>query len=246
VVRRQLIGRALRLALAACVVLALLPAIADGSNRRISIGDYQWSDDDIHIDLGEHVNWYWIGPDTMHSVTGDSPNAAGLDSDPGNPQPNHKIGDHFELDFNKPGTYKFRCKLHSTVRGTITVSDKPGNPTAEPDPVPQTKEDLKAPKLSDISLVKKKFRRPGTHMHFSMGERGRVSTDFYRFDREGRRHFAGYAIWNATVGYNSVPFGNRRKHFRPRPGRYIAEISATDHSANTSKTHRLRFRIRQR
>jgi plastocyanin len=246
VVHRQLISRALRLALAATFVLALLPALADGANRRISISDYQWSDEDVQIDLGEHVTWYWTGPDTMHSVTGDSPNAAGLDSDPGNSQPNHKIGDSFKLDFNQPGTYRFRCKLHSTVRGTITVSPTPGNPSAEPDPVPRTNVDLKAPKMSDIRLAKQTFRRKGTRLRFGVGESGRISADFYRYDRDGKRRFAGYAIWNATVGFNTVPFGDRRKHFRPRPGRYVAELSATDRSANTSRTHRVRFRIRQR
>ncbi|MCC5758129.1 hypothetical protein, partial [Klebsiella pneumoniae] len=134
-----------------------------------------------------------------------------------------KIGDQFKLDFNKPGTYKFRCKLHSTVRGTVTVSATPGDPNSEPDPVPKSKVDLKPPKLSNVNLVKSVFGRKGTHMRFSLGEAGRVSADFYRFNRKGKRRFAGYGIWNATVGYNSVPFGNRRKHFRPRPGRYVAK-----------------------
>jgi plastocyanin len=243
VVHRRL---ALRATLFALIALVALPAVASGANRRVSISDYRWSDPNITINLGEHVTWYWTGPDTMHSVTGDSPNSAGLDSDPNNGNPKHQIGDSFKLDFNKPGTYRFRCKLHSTVRGTITVSATPGNPSAEPDPVPRTNVDLKAPKMSDVRLAKQTFRRKGTRLRFGVGESGRISADFYRYDRKGKRHFAGYAIWNATVGFNTVPFGDRRKHFRPRPGRYVAELSATDRSANTSRTHRVRFRIRQR
>ncbi len=85
------------MALALAVVLlaaTLLPAAADAANRRISISDYRWSSPDIHIDLGEHVTWYWVGPDTMHSVTGDSPNSLQFDSDPQTGQPNHDIGRH--------------------------------------------------------------------------------------------------------------------------------------------------------
>ncbi len=245
-VPRQLTRRTLSALLAAALLLALLPSLADGANRRISISDYRWSTEDVQIDLGEHVTWYWTGPDTMHSVTGDSPNSAGLDSDPGNGQPNHRIGDSFRLDFNQPGTYRFRCKLHSTVNGTVTVSATPGDPEAEPDPVPRTNVDLKKPVMSDIRLAKTTFRRPGTRLHFSLGERARISADFYRFDRDGKRHFAGYALWSGTVGFNTVPFGDRRKHFRPRPGRYVAKVSATDLSANTGRQYRLSFRIRKR
>ena len=53
-------------------------ASAGAANRRVAIGHYQWSIPQIHLDLGEHVTWYWVGPDTLHSVTGTSPNDAGL------------------------------------------------------------------------------------------------------------------------------------------------------------------------
>ena len=105
-----------------------LAAPALGANRRIAIGHYQWSDPEIHLDLGEHVTWYWVGPDTMHSVTGTSPNDLGLDSDPGNDQPRHNVGSSFQLSFNTPGTYTFQCKLHSAVHGEVIVSSTPGRP----------------------------------------------------------------------------------------------------------------------
>src|SRR4051794_17837148 len=58
------------------VVLALAATTASAANRRVAIGHYQWSLPQIHVNLGEHVSWYWVGPDTMHSVTGTSPNDA--------------------------------------------------------------------------------------------------------------------------------------------------------------------------
>lgn len=236
----------IRVALAALLLLAVLPAVASGANRRVAISDYRWSLEDVQIDLGEHVTWHWTGPDTLHSVTGDSPNSAGIDSDPNKGQPEHVIGDSFRVDFDQPGTYRFRCKIHSTVNGTVTVSATPGDPITEPDPVPRSSVDLKRPRMSDIRLAKTTFRRPGTRLHFAVGERSRVSADYYRFDREGKRRFAGYANWEGTVGFNTVPFGNRREHFKPRPGRYVAVISATDRSANTGGDHRVRFRILDR
>jgi len=234
------------LSLAVAVLAAtLIPAGADAANRRISISDYRWSTPDIHINLGEHVTWYWIGPDTMHSVTGDSPNSAGLDSDPQTGQPNHDIGDSFRLDFDAPGTYLFHCKLHSTVKGTITVSDTPGDPNSEPDPVPQSKVDRKPPQLRDIRLNKPVIGRRGTNLRFSIGESSRVSADIYRFDADGHRRYDGYRTWSSHVGWNGVRFGNRSKHFRARPGRYVAELTAIDKSANSSKVKHVKFSIRQ-
>ena len=228
------------------LALALVPASAGAANRRISISDYRWSDPDIHIDLGEHVTWYWIGPDTMHSVTGTSDNDRGLDSDPDTTQPNHRIGDDYQLAFDDPGVYLFQCKLHSTVRGTITVSASPGDPASEPDPVPKSKVDLRPPRLTGLRLGSHTLGRRGTNMTFSLGDRGKLDADFYRYDRRGHRHFAGYASWKAHVGLNGVRFGDRRKHFRPRPGSYLAVVRASDRSRNTAEPRRLHFRIRRR
>ena len=119
----------------ALAALALAPA-AGAANRRVAISNYQWSAPQLEIGLGEHVTWYWTGPDTVHSVTGDSPNAAGLDSDPQTSLPHHQIGDSFQLSFDSPGTYAFACKLHSTVRGTVTVSATPGRPDRRARPGP--------------------------------------------------------------------------------------------------------------
>lgn len=245
-VSRQLRRRPLSALLVAALLLALPPSLAAGANRRVAISDYRWSLEDVQIDLGEHVTWYWTGPDTLHSVTGDSPNAAGIDSDPGRGQPQHRIGDTFRVDFDQPGTYRFRCKIHSTVNGTVTVSATPGDPVTEPDPVPQTSVDLKPPLLGDVRLAKASFRRPGTRMRFSLSERARVTADFFRFDRDGRRRFAGFANWGGTVGFNTVPFAKRRKDFRPRPGRYVAEIYATDLQANVGDEQRVKFSIKKR
>lgn len=234
---------------AACLALALallVPAAADAANRRIAISDYQWSDSEIEIDRGEHVTWYWTGPDLMHSVTGDSANAAGLDSDPATNQPIHDLGDSFQLSFDQPGTYELNCKLHSTVRGQITVSAAPGDPSSEPDPVPETRVDLDAPTLRDLRLDSGTFGRRGTRLGFSLGERARVAAEIFATGVRGRRDFAGYQTWRGYVGYNGVRVGAPARHFRPRPGDYTALVTATDAANNTSPTRRVRFTIRRR
>lgn len=243
-VHRQLTARAaLGVALALIGVLAAAPA-AQATNQRIAISNYQWSIPDIHIDLGEHVTWYWTGPDVVHSVTGDAPNDAGIDSDPGNPLPNHPVGDSFEVDFGQPGVYPFRCKLHNSVRGTVTVSNTPGNPEGEPaQPVPKNNVDLKAPEIRQISLARKTFRGRGEQLHFSISEKAKLDGEYYRIDRNGRRSFAGWDKWKSYIGINQVRFGRRGEHFKAEPGRYVAELRATDYDNNTSRPRKVHFRI---
>ncbi len=249
-VHRQLSGArwGAVLALALIALIALAPS-AQAANRRIAIGDYRWSSPEIHLDLGEHVTWYWVGPDTIHSVTGTSANDAGWDSDPNSGIPNHKVGDSFELTFSSPGTYTFQCKLHSTVRGTVEVSSKPGDPNAEPDPIPPSNVDLTAPYVNGVSLKSRSFGKRGTKLRYGIDERASVDAEFYRLvkrrhHRRPHRRYAGWQRWHGSVGFNQLRIANRSRHFRPRPGRYRAVLRFTDAANNTARVRHLRFRIR--
>jgi plastocyanin len=228
--------------LAIVMALALAPA-AGAANRRISISNYQWSTPDLQLDIGEHVTWYWVGPDTVHSVTGVSDNDRAIDSDPNDSLPEHEIGDTFEVTFAQPGIYQFRCKLHGIVRGSVTVSDQPGDPAAEPDPVPKSGVDVKAPRLRRLALAAP-IRGRGGQLHFSLGERAKLDADYYRIDPAGQRRYAGWAKWSGYVGLNQIRFGGRGKHFRAAPGRYVAELRATDREHNTSPPRAIRFEIK--
>jgi plastocyanin len=240
------------LALAGMVLaLGLLAApAAQAANRRVAIGDYRWSSPQLHLNLGEHVTWYWVGPDTMHSVTGTSANDAGWDSDPNAATPRHRIGDSFQLTFSDPGTYDFQCKLHPTVAGMVTVSSTPGDPNTEVDPIPHSHVDLTAPHADQVSLRSHAFRRRGTLLRFGIDERASVDAEYHRLvtrRRSGkppRRRFAGWQRWHASVGYNQVRFAGPSRHFRPRPGRYVAALRFTDAANNTARVRHLRFRIR--
>lgn len=234
-----------RLALAAALLLAL-PASAGAVSHKVAIGGFRWSTPVVNVDLGEHVTWYWVGPDTEHSVTGISPNDESLDSDPGRALPLHPAGDRFSLTFNQPGVYEFQCKLHAIVRGEVVVSDTPGNPSLDPDPVPPLAVDLVPPDFTQVRLERSTFGRAGTRLRFALGERATIDAELYRRHRHGGgRSYAGYMLWRGHVGYNDLPF-RARTHagHRLKAGRYVAILRATDASNNDSPPVRLRFRVR--
>lgn len=224
-------------------MLAIVAPAATAANRRVAISGYKWSQPEIQLNVGEHVTWYWTGPDLMHSVTGQSANAKGWDSDPNINQPDHRLGDTYQVDFTQPGVYQFQCKLHGSVRGEIVVSADPGDPVTEPDPVPRTNVDLRAPRVTDLRLAKHAVRRGRRIvMRYSLGEKASLSADFYRY-RGGGTVYAGYETFKGHVGFNHFGLGGRGKHFRARPGRYRVVIRATDGAANESRARRVGVRI---
>ncbi len=232
-------------ALAAGVALAALASPAAATNTRVSIANYAWSNPDVHINLGEKVTWDWLGPDTAHSVTGISANDQGWDSDPGTDAPNHQPGDSFTLQFNSPGTYQFRCKLHASVRGEVVVSETPGDPNSDPGPQAPLNVDVTAPTLGGVQLKRRAFRgKKGVGAQANINERGILDGEYYRYNRKGKRVYTGYKTWKTFIGINHFKLGARWKHFRAKPGRYEVVLRATDTSQNVSKRIRKRFRIK--
>ena len=229
---------------AAAAIAVLLPAGAGAANTRVSIANYAWSQPQVRVDLGEKVTWDWLGPDLAHSVTGISANDLQWDSDPGTDAPAHRAGDSFTLQFTQPGEYLFQCKLHAAVRGEVIVSDVPGNPDGDPGPRPPLNLDLKPPTLGSASMPKTKVGGPGgLALSVQISERGSLDAEYYRFNSKGRRVYNGFATWKAFIGINHLRLGARGKHFRARPGRYLAVLRATDEAANESKPLRRRFTI---
>jgi amicyanin len=232
-----------RLALIAALALAA-PAPALAASHRVAIGDFRWSSPVVNVDLGEHVTWYWVGPDTEHSVTGISANDSALDSDRDQAVPTHRAGDKFSLTFNQPGTYEFQCKLHAIVRGQVVVSAVRGDPALDPDSVPPLAVDLVPPDFGQVRLVRARFGRHGTRLRFALDERATIDAELYRL-RHGGRTYSGYMLWRGHVGYDDLPF-RARTHgdHRLRPGRYVAIVRATDAAHNDSPARRLRFTVR--
>lgn len=248
--------RALSILAAAAAALAFSAAAvtpAQAANTRISISDFQWSKN-AEIDLGESVIWDWIGPDTLHSVSGEAPNAEQWDSDPGNVDP-HPLGDTFEVTFDQPGVYSFRCKLHASVRGTVTVSSNPGDPSSDPGPQPPLNFDLEPPNFTGVFLNQTSLgpKGKGTGMNFGINEKSMITVDYYELIKKGKgkkakwkRKFAGFGEWEAHVGNNTINFAKRTGNFAAKPGRYSGFTYATDMSANSTPITKLKFAINKK
>jgi len=216
----------------------------DAANTRVSIANYAWSKPRVEVNLGEKVTWDWLGPDLAHSVTGISANDLQWDSDPGTDSPSHQPGDTFTLQFDQPGEYFFQCKLHAAVRGEVIVSDVPGDPGSDPGPQPPLNVDLQPPTLGSASLAKTSTKgHKGIAFSAQLNERGKLDAEYYRFNSKGKRVYNGFDRWKTFIGINHLRLGARWKHFRARPGRYLAVLRASDEAANESKPLRKRFTI---
>jgi plastocyanin len=227
----------------AAVALVAAPG-ASATNTRVEISNYRWSNPSVHINLGEKVTWDWLGPDLAHSVTGVSPNATQWDSDPGTDAPDHAPGDTFTVQFNEPGVFQFRCKLHAFVRGEVVVSEEPGDPNSDPGPQPPLNIDVTAPTLGGVTLYHSQTSgTKGIGFSANISERGTLDAEYYRFNSKGRRVYTGYRTWKTFIGINRLKIGARWKHFKAKPGRYMAVLRATDESANVSKPVKKRFTI---
>jgi plastocyanin len=235
-------------AVAAAVALAgaglTAVSTARAADAKVAIGHYRWTPDVVHVDLGEHVTWYWVGPDTMHSVTGISANDLGIDSDPGTSVPHHKLGDTFSVTFTQPGTYLFHCKMHPIVRGEVIVSDVPGDPLDNPDPVPPLNLNLMTPHVSSIHLRPASFGTAGTTIHYALDDRSTIDAEIWHDVRGHRGGYAGWQQFHGHIGFNFASFAARGPHFRPRPGRYLALLTPTDPDHNVGPTRRISFTIR--
>ena len=180
--RQSLIRVFLALGAALAGVSAARPAVARASDAKVAIGDYRWSHPVVSVDLGQRATWYWVSPDTMHSVTGVSANDVGEDSDPNRPEPEHRVGDTFRLSFTQPGVYQFRCKLHPVVHGEVIVSATPGDPADDPDPIPRLNVDLTRPTLNDIFLASRRLTLRGTELHLALDDPSVIDAEIWHAD----------------------------------------------------------------
>jgi len=222
-----------------------LAAPADAANRRVSLGNFQWSPQDVQIDLGEKVTWHWVGPDTQHSVGPVEGNTSGIDSDPGTAAPDHPPGFSFTGQFNRPGTYDFVCKLHGIVRGRVTVSATRGNPDApSPDPIPVVNVDTRAPSLTKARWARGPALRGGRGtLRFELDERARIVLDVEK-RVGGRWRLAGTRTFDGHVGYNDWVFSGVLKKARLRRGRYRALLVAADADNNRTGDIVVPFTVR--
>ena len=245
---RRRLSIALALVSAAFLCVAFV-APSQAKNTRVSIFDFKWSNETPTIDRGESVTWDWLGPDVQHSVTGQKPNATQWDSDAGNSNPNHPLGDSFKVTFDQPGIYVFQCKLHSSVRGAVVVSNELGDPDSDPGPQPAINFDMEAPYVDGIQVSPTVYgpKGKGGALTFATDEPGSADADYYKLVKRGKKtvkKFAGYDEWTTYLGMNTVPFAKKGDTFRAKPGRYEARFQVTDQHNNTTDTYPIQFEIK--
>lgn len=117
---RKLLSRSAFVALVTVVVLAG-SALAATSN--VSITNFQFTPATDRVKLGDAVHWTNDTALTTHTSTslGVGFGTVGLSLwDSGNIPP----GGSFDRTFNIGGAFPYRCEIHHTMMGTISVADK--------------------------------------------------------------------------------------------------------------------------
>ena len=103
---------------------------------------------------------------------------------------------------------------------------------------------MKAAEIGGVSLDRHAVRHRGTGLHFALDEPAHVDAEYYRLKR-GRAAAGSPATRSgtATSASTCVRFGAARKHFKARPGRYVAYIRSTDRNGNATKAKKRSFRL---
>jgi plastocyanin len=230
-----LTGRLLALVVVPALVGGAAPALA--ANQKVAISDFHWSNRNVQIDLGEHVTWFWTGPDTQHSVTGDAGTAAaGWDSDPKTNSPYHPEGFTYRIVFDSPGIYQFHCKLHPGVNGTVTVSPAPGDPNTEPQPDPPLHPlDVTPPRVTIDALPRTVARGRGLTLRYDIDQVSRVTVALIR----NRRIFRQRTV-HGHIGYDRVTLSTA---YLPR-ARYQLAILALGSNGTQNVPVRRYVRVR--
>ncbi|MDI6716821.1 MAG: cupredoxin family copper-binding protein [Actinomycetota bacterium] len=77
----------------------------------IVMQDYAFQPDEIYISLGSELTW--VNNDSVtHTVTADD---GSFDSG------SLRQGDSFSFTFKEKGTFKYHCRLHPRMHGTVVV-----------------------------------------------------------------------------------------------------------------------------
>jgi plastocyanin len=207
------------------VVLAgalALAAPAHAATAQVNIAGNAFSPANVTITEGDAVTWNWVGPDTNHSTT-TGPEGRDMqttwDSDPGNPFPNHQVGDKFSWNYPNEGEYSYFCKVHSFMTGKVTVVPKTNNPNPPA-------QDIEPPRFGSLQIQLKKRR-----IKFRLNEPAKVVG---RMTGPIRRTLRV----TAKSGTNYLRLPKRLKK-----GRYKVNMTATDAAGNKSLVARAKFTI---
>jgi plastocyanin len=210
------------------------------------------------INAGEAVTWnvvegghnvdVFAGPETFKSTSGTD-----------------KTGTQFSHTFNTPGTYKFVCDYHSSMKGVITVVAAQPAPGASPSPSPggapagqpsapvpsgNSPQAVSGPAgpvsagaagaagvdAAAPTLGNVAFRGGAVRMRLS--EAAKLTVRYVRAG--GKAHVVVTKTATGRAGQNTVAVARWM-----RPGRYRMSIVAVDAAGNASKAARLKLTVRR-
>lgn len=87
------------------------PAASASAGNAVTVVDFGFNPDAIKVNVGTTVTWANTG--VTHTVTADK---GQFDSGM------FKSGETFSFTFAKGGTFTYHCAIHSSMRGTVTVT----------------------------------------------------------------------------------------------------------------------------
>src|SRR5947207_10775413 len=103
-----------RLMLAAvALVLAAFPAGALAADASVTIAGKAFGPAAVTVNPGDSVTWSWAeGPHSVHVVDGPATFDSGVKD----------AGGTYTHVLTAPGTYRYQCDVHPSMRGVITVA----------------------------------------------------------------------------------------------------------------------------
>ncbi|WP_205695635.1 plastocyanin/azurin family copper-binding protein [Conexibacter sp. SYSU D00693] len=198
----------------------------------VEIRGYAFSPSSVTIAANEEVLWTWTGLDRNHSVTAEPGQAEAFDSDPQGVRPAPQ-GRGYSWVFRTPGTYRYLCKVHPTMRGTVVVTPAADGAGTTTDPTSTS------PAADDTRPVVDRLRvtrraRSKLAVRFRLDERADVELGVERL-RPGRsaQRVLTRSL-NRAAGTHRATLGVQRL----RRGRYRLTVSAIDAANNVSRTLR--------
>ena len=225
-VHRRLGGAAPRALPLALVALALgrarLAAAAAADNTRVSISNYEWSNQEVHINLGEKVTWDWLGPDLAALGDRDLAERPAVGLRPRHRRPRATApatNTRSSSTSRAPTSSSASCTPSSAARWSSPTP--PANPNSDPGPQPPLNIDLTPPTLGDVTLQQDRAAAAprASQMKASISERGTLDAEYYRLDSKGQPRLQRLPRTGTTfIGINQLPAGARWKHFKAPPG----------------------------
>ena len=230
-----------RLAIGVAVAaLAASTASAHPGHGPVTVlaANFAYDPANVVIGQGDSVVWYFSGAvDRNHSITSEPGQADPFDSDPGVASPPEKPrNSYYARVFRATGKFRYHCKNHAGMRGTVEVRSVSGTV----DDVPPT--------LSVVRLSRKRVcahrtagcRTTRAALTFRLSEPADLVARIQRL-RRGR--------WRTTrvLDFAGRRGANRRTiRFRGlTAGRHRLLLKAYDAARGESRTAKVRFRVRR-